>query len=538
MATGPIVGLDIGSQQIKAIEVRPNKGGFLVSAVGTAPTPVGAVQNNMVMDAKVMAQALKQMFKECGISARRVVGSVAGQNTVVVRVIEVPRMTDAELKETMKWEVERHVPFAPSETVMDYQALPLNGPPDETNPNMEVLLAVAQQDVVSNFVDTLFAAGMDPVAIDIEPLAAGRALLDIENGIPVFRPVMPILPTAAPAMDDFTGDFGDIDTPLEETVAIINVGASNTDISIFHGGQLVFPRSLPLAGDSLTRAIAEQLGYAMDQAERVKRDYGEIQLDRMAVYTGTAYGEASGFEGPQFVEDEAPAFFEETDFEVPNPFGTPATPDVEPTAEAEPVAETNPFADNPFLTTSDAPLVDDMERTQPIPRRTLNLARRPEIDGPLLMPTDEGVDLGLGGVDETAMRDQIFEAIAPVLGELSGELRRSLDYYRSRAQGRSVDRVLLTGGGSLLANFAPFLQNELQVPVALADPLAGITVTAKRFDAAYLHTVAPMFAIAVGLAVRNVVFDANPAPKPPKAVRTPKGKKDAASNPTMTNPPT
>ena len=527
MASGPIVGLDIGSQQIKAVEVRPTKAGFAVTAMGIAPTPVGAVQNNMITDPKVMAQALKQLFKDNGISTKSVIGSVAGQNTVVVRVIEVPKMTDAELKETMKWEVERHVPFAPSETVMDYQALPLTGPPDEANPNMEVLLAVAQQDVVANFIDALFAAGLDPAAIDIEPLAAGRALLDIVDGKPLVHPPAPALPTAAPAEQEFTGDFGDTGTPPEETAAIINIGASNTDISIFQGGQLVFPRSLPLAGDSLTRAIAELLSYPLDQAERVKRDYGSVQLDRMAVYTGTAYGDAAGYEGPQFQEEEAPAFFEDTDtqFDVPNPFGTPAAPE----------AEANPFGQNPFLSTPETPAPDDLERTQPIARRTLNLARRPDLSsGPLpFMPPTDADALGFagaaGGAHETELREQVFEAIAPVLGELATELRRSLDYYRSRAQGRSVDRVLLTGGGALLPNFAQFLQNELQVPVAVADPLFQVTVTAKRYDPAYLQTIAPTFTVAMGLAVRSIVFDANPAPKAPKAPRPVKGKKGAAS---------
>ena len=535
MAIGPVVGLDIGSQQIKAVEVRPAKGGFAVTALGIAPTPVGVVQNNMVTDPKTMGQALKQMFKENGIATRRIIGSVAGQNTVVVRVIEVPRMTDAELKETMKWEVERHVPFAPSETVMDYQALPASGPPDENNPNMEVLLAVAQQDVVSNFIDTLFAAGLDPVAIDIEPLAAGRALLDIVEGQPVVRPQSPVLPTAAPTEYEFTGDVADPNAAPEETVAIINIGASNTDISIFQGGQLVFPRSLPLAGDSLTRAIAELLGYPLDQAERVKRDYGEVLVERMSVYTGTAYGDAAGFDQPQFQEEEAPAFLEDSEFDVPNPFGSaPAAPDAE--------AEVNPLGQNPFLTTPEAGAFDDLERTQPIPRRTLNLARRPDLgSGPLPFMPSEDADMGLGatagGVNETALRGQVFEAIAPVLGELATELRRSLDYYRSRAQGRSVDRVLLTGGGALLTHFAPFLQNELQVPVALADPLAGVNITAKRYDPAYLQTLTPTFAVAVGLAVRNIVFEANPAPKLPKAPRAPKGKKDAAQAAGTNAPP-
>lgn len=516
MAFGPTVGLDIGTQQIKAVEMRPGKGGLTVSALGIAPTPVGVMQNNIITDPKLMGQAIKQLLRESGISAKKVVGSVAGQTAVVIRVIEVPKMTDAELKETMKWEVERHVPFAPSETVMDFQPLPAFGPQAENNPNMEVLLAVAQQDIIDNFINTLFAAGLDPQAIDIEPLATGRALLDIAGGRPVVRAQTAAVPAAAPG--EFTGDLGD-SAPVE-TVAVVNIGASNTDISIFQDGQLVFPRSLPLAGDSLTRAIAEILGYTLDQAERVKRESGEIQLDRMSIYTGTAYGEG-GFEAPEFQDapqfQEASFLSEADDVPLRNPF------DTSPEFETD---KTDVFgAKNPFATTPEGPQFDEPDKTQPIRRRTLNLAKRPELEAasPFGAPLDDNafsVPGGASSANDEEMRNHIFEAIAPVLGELSTELRRSLDYYRSRAQGHSVDRVLLCGGSANLKNFAAFLQNELQVPVLIADPLQGLNVTSKHYDAAYLQTIAPAFAVALGLAARNAVFDANPMPRAPKA---PKG---------------
>ena len=126
-------------------------------------------------------------------------------------------------------------------------------------------------------------------------------------------------------------------------------------------------------------------------------------------------------------------------------------------------------------------------------------------------------------------RNQIFEAIAPVLGELATELRRSLDYYRSRAQGRSVDRVLLTGGSASLGNLGPFLQHELQVPVLVADPMSGLEVTSKHYDAQYLQLIAPVFAIALGLAARDAVFDANPVPRAAKPPRAPKKSKAGAN---------
>ena len=508
MAAGPLIGIDIGSQQIKIAELRPGKTGLAVTALALGPTPVGIIQNNIVTDPAAMGTALKQLMRESGIGVKKAVGCISGQNAVVVRIIDVPRMTDAELNETMKWEVERHVPFAPSETVVSFNLLTPRTQEAATGPNMEVLLAVAQQDAVNNYVDTLFAAGLDPVAIDIEPLAISRAVLDIVNGQPIARP-QPLL-----------GDGGFDDTPAE-TVAVINIGAANTDIAIFQGGQLTFPRSLPLAGDSLTRAIAEAMQYPLEQAERVKREHAVVQLDRMAVYTGTSYGEGS-YETPEFQDEEN---FNLHDDAADNPF------DLNPTA---------PDFGNAFRSAPSGPLggtmYDDPE-SAPAPRRTLNIARPAVSDvPPAFLPPSEDAGFGLesAGSENEHLRDEIFEAIAPVLGELASEIRRSLDYYRSRGALVSIDRVLLTGGSAGLTNLAAFLQNELQAPVAVAGPFAGLSVASKQFDPAYLATIAPVFAVAVGLAARDAVLSANPAPRKPKPVKAAAG---AAPNPNATNPP-
>src|SRR5207244_1985377 len=116
-----------------------------------------------------------------------------------------------------------------------------------------VLLAVAQQDMVDRHVEMLFAAGLSPAAIDVEPLAVSRALIELG--------------------DDPYG---------KKTIALINIGASNTDIGIFRDGILAFPRTLPLAGDTITRSIATQLGVTQEQSEELKQKYGEVILDQAA----------------------------------------------------------------------------------------------------------------------------------------------------------------------------------------------------------------------------------------------------------------
>ena len=528
MAQSPVVGIDIGSQLMKAVELHvSSKEGIAITGMAVAPTPAGVIQGGMLTDPQLMAHAVKQMLKDAGIKHKKVIGCIAGQSSVVVRIIEVPRMTPGELAETMKWEVERHVPFAPTEVQMDYQPLPIQDDQDANNPNMSVLLAVAQKDMVNYYVDMLFKAGLDPVAIDIEPLAAGRALLDIENGLPVVRPLNPMDMSGA-EMDSST-DIAN--QPPKETVAVVNIGAANTDISIFEDGMLIFPRSLALAGESLTKAIADGMGYQVDQAERLKIEHGQVLMDRLNEYA------TGGYQGDTV---EFPYGQPEEDFGNLRPIGLPDSgplgsspfdsgPLQRSPLDSSPLGGSQPTSDRIASGPLGAPIVPgsgptgfssagalDLERTQPIQRRTLDLARR----GPGAGFSSTGFDTAAGAppaADADAITVQIFDAILPVLSELATELRRSLDYYRSRAAGKNVDRVILCGGTASLPGLDRFLDQELQVPVQVASPFAGLSVTTKSFDPRYLQTIAPLFTVAVGLASRNAVFAANPLPVVKKA---------------------
>ncbi|MCS6775326.1 MAG: type IV pilus assembly protein PilM, partial [Chthonomonadaceae bacterium] len=317
MAGGNFVGLDIGSQQMKVVETRRDGSGVAVTALGVAPTPQEAFENAVLVDAQLLGKAVKDLLKQAGVTARDCISSVSGQSAVVVRVIDVPQMKSTELAETMKWEVERHVPFSASEVIMDYQLIERPEGYAEGE-NMDVLLAVAQQDVVDKHVEMLFAAGLKPRAIDVEPLAAGRALLEL-------------LPEDA--------------LPAGHTVVIVNIGASNTDIAIFRDRLPAFPRTLPLGGENLTRAIAEGMMVDPQTAEQYKRDFGEVIFGQAAQPTqdfGTVgFGTSAGFldfTAPQQPAPEPPVSSpsgrmpfdfsgtSETAPPAPSPFDTPATP--------------------------------------------------------------------------------------------------------------------------------------------------------------------------------------------------------------------
>lgn len=480
---GATVGIDIGSKLIKVVEARDGKEGIQVSSIGIAPTPAGAIENEIIIDPQSVGQALKELLHESGISTKRCVSSVAGQSSVVVRIIEVPKMTTKELAETMKWEVERHVPFAADDVIMDF--LPVErADADPNEQNMEVLLAVAQQEVITAHVETLLAAGLKPVAIDVESLSACRSLIDASD-----------------------------DGSLEQTIGVISIGASVTELGIYKNGLLVFPRTLPVAGDSITRAITEGLGVSEDQAERMKRERASVLLDRMSslglgVDLGGVDTDVQG--GANSTQELTPNDQDENGFSImaglnlddPIPSAPhtnqPAAPDFDidvgaPAQPAKPILdfdlavhdEAAPAAAKPVLDLSGAEDAASFEEQES------------EFDFSSLSAIGE--ESGDEFTDE-----QIFDSMSSALGDLVTEIRRSLDYYFSRYQSQP-DKLLLCGGTAKLKNLDKLIETEIGVPVSIANPLQNVKVFSNSLSEDYLEEVAAVLPVSVGLAIRDMI---------------------------------
>lgn len=487
----PTVGVNIGSSLIKVVEARPGKDGVQIMALGVAPTPPGTIENEVVIDPQTLGQAVRQLLSESGISCKRCVSSVSGQSSVVVRIIEVPKMTKQELAETMKWEVERHVPFAANEVVMDFQPIERQTALADAQ-NMEVLLAVAQQEVINSHVETILAAGLNPVVVDVEPLAICRALIDASKN----------------------GD-------REGTVAILNIGAAVTDMGVYQNGLLAFPRTLPIAGDAITRALSDGLNIPIAQAERLKRERAVVLLER-----ADALAPSMGFPGPQSVNERgapdatvgmaaAPAgeaadddlgfipglgfgFGQET--ETPAPAESSAS-DFDIDIGGGPV----PAMDFDLSGADAAPVS--------APGSKLELSEPGVSDAqPAALPTlaDSGgvvVGDGVSDAELAAFTDeQIFDAMGPMLQDLIVEIRRSLEYYASRFQSQP-DKILLCGGTSRMKDLDKLLEAELGIPVVARNPLDNVTVHSKALSQEYLDEVAFLFPVGIGLAIRDMIGD-------------------------------
>jgi len=235
-----VVGLDIGSSAVKAVEVKPAGKGYKVTAFGTEPVPPDAIVDGAIIDAGSVAEAIRRVFDgNKAFKAKDVCASLSG-NAVIVKKITLPVMTENELAESIYWEAEQYIPFDIQDVNLDYQILdPGTGP--NSRGSMDVLLVAAKKEKISDYTNVISQAGRTPVIVDVDAFALQNAF-EVNYGL----------------------DAGRI-------VVLLNAGASAININILQGDQSVFTRDISMGGNAYTEAVQKELDLPFDSAEQLKK---------------------------------------------------------------------------------------------------------------------------------------------------------------------------------------------------------------------------------------------------------------------------
>lgn len=230
-----IVGLDIGSSSVKALEIAPRPGGFELLRLGVVPLPAEAIVQGAFLNSSAIVDAIKEAIASAGIKATHAAVAVSG-HSVIVKKISLPAMTREELEESIRWEAEQYIPFDVNEVNLDFQIL--SGASAEGQ--MEVLLVAAKKDLIDDYTNVLTEAGLVPAVIDVAAFA-------VENAWEANYDVSP-----------------------DETVALVNVGAQSANITIVANGVPAFTRDVSTGGNQYTEEIQKALSIAFEEAERIK----------------------------------------------------------------------------------------------------------------------------------------------------------------------------------------------------------------------------------------------------------------------------
>ena len=235
------LGLDISETSLRLMQLKPLGSGFYPGAFADIPMPKGLVAEDKIGDTKKLAEVISKALAHPAVGtfdSRYAVLSLP-ESKSFVRVISVPKMTEAEAAEAVPFEAEQYIPMSADQVYLDFHLVP--GFASEDN-KMKVVICATPKSLVENYVEAIKLAKLKPVAAELESEAVSRALVGPEN--------------------------------RDKPTLIIDSSASRTNLIIFDQGTLQFTSSLPVGGNSFSAQLSQSLTVSFEEAEKLKRQMG------------------------------------------------------------------------------------------------------------------------------------------------------------------------------------------------------------------------------------------------------------------------
>lgn len=241
--------IDIGSSHVKLAVVEKKKSGpadLLYFAV--APTPPMTIKDGSILDAQTLGDTIAGLLRANNIPAQKfkLLSAVSGQQ-VVIRPIPMTKMKAEEVKQAIRFEAERYLPYPVADAYVTGEII---SPDVGDGRQMEVLLIAVPNEILEAAREVIKMSDVEPAGIDLEPLALQRALRLFLT-----------------------------DQQYNGTVVLVNCGASFSSINIFSAGRLKHNRTISVAGNSFTKAVSTGLNVSFDEGEKIKKEKGVIKVE-------------------------------------------------------------------------------------------------------------------------------------------------------------------------------------------------------------------------------------------------------------------
>jgi len=234
------VGLDIGSNSLKAVELRPNgKDAYSLAAYGFEEISPEWIVDGALVESGPIANAIERIFTNQHIHNNRVVTSISG-HSVIVKKISIHSRDEENLAESVWWEAGQHLPFDIDDVNFDFQVIGEN----RATEMLEVLFVAVKKDQVQAYINVFNQAKKTPVIIDVDAFALQNAY---EYN---YEPTQ------------------------DSTAALLNIGANKMMINLVSGTDFLFTRDISVGGHRYTEFLQKEFNISYDQAQALK--FGEI----------------------------------------------------------------------------------------------------------------------------------------------------------------------------------------------------------------------------------------------------------------------
>lgn len=251
-----LIGLDIGSSTIKAVKLKKLKDGYeLIGAEIINVSSESAEELDPVVKHTLFVNVIKKIMKQKNISGNKVVTAIPS-DSAIIRYIKVPFAPEEDLKNSIPYDAEQYIPLGMDQVVFDYKVL--NEIEEDNQKKLEVLLVAVKNETMGQHLAMLKDAGVEPVVIDVDSFSLCNAYsLNLND-------------------DSDTGVKAD-------TVAIINMGAKYTTITICEKDVPHLTRDVNIGGNNFTKDIQREFNLGFAQAEEMKKQHAVIVVESEAL---------------------------------------------------------------------------------------------------------------------------------------------------------------------------------------------------------------------------------------------------------------
>ncbi len=238
----PLVGLDISTSGVRLVELSDGgKGELRLERHAAEPLPRGAVVDGNIENIEAVSDAVRRVVQKSGTRIKHVALGMPPAAVITKKIVLPAGLPEDQLEVQVESEASQYIPFALDEVSLDFDVI---GPVASSPEDMEVMLAAARREKVEDRVAIAEAAGLTATVMDIESYAARAALqrlLDNDKG------------------------------PKDRIVALFQIGANATHVSVLQNGETVYEREQPFGGVQLTQDIVRAYGLSFEEAETRKK---------------------------------------------------------------------------------------------------------------------------------------------------------------------------------------------------------------------------------------------------------------------------
>lgn len=231
-----IIGIDIGINTTKVVSVSKGESGPILDLIGETKTPRVDWQKGAKKDIDQVADVIKKLLVDLKCKSKQAVVCLP-EDEVISRLVRLPPLKETEIKDVLKFEAETFVPYPLDQVSIDYEIIEK----DDAG-RLTLFVIAARNSLIQTYVKLFKSIGLELVALESPAVAIKRVinmLMTTVNG-----------------------------------VIVMDIGEKYSDIVSLKGGNVFFTRSIPLGGESITRAISINLGLDMASAEEYKKAYG------------------------------------------------------------------------------------------------------------------------------------------------------------------------------------------------------------------------------------------------------------------------